>query len=174
MSSSRFVVCLLAALGCSSKGTPIAGADASDTVPVDGDTGDAAVAAPDLGPGGDFRGEAAHVAAALHGFYSASTGLWSTAGWWNSANSLTAMVDYAIATGSTTYVADIANTFAHNSSANFLNHFYDDEGWWALAWIRAYDLTHDGRYLAMAKTIFHDMVGGWDSTCGGGIWWNKD
>ena len=29
-------------------------------------------------------------------------------------------------------------------------------------------------YLAMAQSIFADMAGGWDETCGGGIWWSKD
>ncbi|OJD27112.1 hypothetical protein ACJ73_01496 [Blastomyces percursus] len=57
----------------------------------------------------------------------------------------------------------------------FINDYYDDEGWWALGWIKVYDLTGDSKYLNMARDIFEDMVGGWDdSRCGGGIWWNKD
>ena len=65
-------------------------------------------------------------------------------------------------------------TFRDNSRTNFLNEYYDDEGWWALAWIRAFDLTGDPAYLDMSKTIFADMAGGWDSHCEGGIWWRKD
>ncbi|KAK4202861.1 family 76 putative glycoside hydrolase [Triangularia verruculosa] len=55
----------------------------------------------------------------------------------------------------------------------FINEFYDDEGWWALAWIRSYDLTKNLEYLNMAERIFSDMQGGVDEICGGGIMWNK-
>jgi predicted alpha-1,6-mannanase (GH76 family) len=44
--------------------------------------------------------------------------------------------------------------------------------WWALAWINAYDLTGEIRYLKMAQTIFTAMTGGWDDVCEGGVWWN--
>ena len=109
----------------------------------------------------------------LQRFYNRSTGLWDTTGWWNSANALTATVDYSILTGSRAYVRDIAATFGKHKHGRFLNDAYDDEGWWALAWIRSYDLTRERRYLDAAKSIFADMTRGWDATCGGGIWWTK-
>lgn len=56
----------------------------------------------------------------------------------------------------------------------FINDYYDDEGWWALAWIRAYDVTGTVSYLSMAESIFADMQAGINGTCGGGLWWNKD
>ena len=43
-----------------------------------------------------------------------------------------------------------------------------------MACVDTYDLTGNQQYLAMAKTIFADMAGGWDSTCNDGIWWSKD
>ncbi|KAE9969119.1 hypothetical protein BLS_003284 [Venturia inaequalis] len=55
----------------------------------------------------------------------------------------------------------------------FLNGFYDDEAWWALAWIKVYDLTKTPQYLQAANDIFADMVDtGYNATCGG-IWWDK-
>ncbi|KAH0437345.1 glycosyl hydrolase [Colletotrichum camelliae] len=57
---------------------------------------------------------------------------------------------------------------------NFINDFYDDEGWWALGLIRAYDITTDQDYLDMAKRIFADMEGGGNTNCNGGIYWSKD
>ena len=58
--------------------------------------------------------------------------------------------------------------------------YYDDEGWWALAWIAAYDLTGNAQYLAEAKTIFADMRSVFGKTpCStnaggtGGIWWDR-
>ncbi|KAK4691239.1 hypothetical protein P7C71_g5716, partial [Lecanoromycetidae sp. Uapishka_2] len=55
----------------------------------------------------------------------------------------------------------------------FLNEYYDDEGWWALAWLKVYDLTKQERYLQMAIEIFEDMKAGWGGECGG-LWWNKE
>lgn len=115
--------------------------------------------------------------AALLRSYVPSTGLYETTGWWNSANATTTVADYARVSGKRVeYEVTLANTFtvAQKQGAGFLNKFYDDEGWWALAWIDAYDLTGDKRYLEMAESIFKDMAGGWDDTCGGGIWWSKD
>lgn len=58
------------------------------------------------------------------------------------------------------------------SNGDWLNWFYDDEGWWALGWLKVYDITNDTAYLNTAIDIFDDMVKGWGATCGG-IWWNK-
>ncbi len=119
---------------------------------------------------------ASHAVTTLQSWYDQSTGLYQTTGWWNSANAITVLVDYARVRRSSQYDSIFVKTFtaAQKENPKFLNKFYDDEGWWALAWIDAYDLTGNKQYLLMAKTIFGDMAGGWDSTCGGGIWWNKD
>jgi predicted alpha-1,6-mannanase (GH76 family) len=120
--------------------------------------------------------QAAAAVKTLQGWYNQSTGVYDTTGWWNSANAITTLVDYARVSRSTEYNSVLSNTFsaAQKQSPYFLNKYYDDEGWWALAWIDAYDLTGNQQYLTMAKMIFADMAGGWDSTCGGGIWWSKD
>jgi predicted alpha-1,6-mannanase (GH76 family) len=55
----------------------------------------------------------------------------------------------------------------------FLNGFYDDEGWWALAWIKVYDVIGGKQHLDVARDIFDDMVAtGYNASCGG-IWWNR-
>ena len=59
-----------------------------------------------------------------------------------------------------------------NGFSGFLNDFYDDEGWWALAWLQIYDLTKQQQYLQTATDIFEDMKKGWGGTCGG-LWWDK-
>jgi predicted alpha-1,6-mannanase (GH76 family) len=116
--------------------------------------------------------------------------------WWDSANALTAVIDYMAVTGDRAYLEPVVeNTFAKAPGTRrpvyrrpvsgawpflrlghyqgFINGFYDDEGWWALAWIAAYDLTGDEKYLAAAGDIFQDMAAGWDDFWGGGIYWGK-
>lgn len=115
--------------------------------------------------------------AVLQAWYSQSSGLYaSPSGWWNAANSTNVLANYARVTGDATYNSVLANTFsaAQKSHANFLNAYYDDQQWWALAWIAAYDLTGSASYLSMAETIFANVAAnGWDTTtCGGGVWWS--
>ena len=149
---------------------------------------------------------------ALQSWYDPAAGMWDTTGWWNSANCLTVLADFAILDPSdankdninsviqttftnaqkTTQVAQktvsdkalTESSYTKLSSrsteatasgyAGFINNYYDDEGWWALALIRSYDVTQNTEYLDMAEHIFDDMKNGTDDTCGGGIWWSKD
>ncbi|ATY65455.1 Glycoside family 76 [Cordyceps militaris] len=57
---------------------------------------------------------------------------------------------------------------------DFINEYYDDEGWWALGLIHAYDYTHCQEYLDSAVRIFNDMQGGGGTNCSGGIYWSKE
>jgi predicted alpha-1,6-mannanase (GH76 family) len=120
-----------------------------------------------------------------------------TTRWWNSANAITAVIGYMSASGDRSYLKSVVeNTFTkapgvhrpvttwaslfrsmralrRASYPGFINGFYDDEGWWALAWIDAYDLTGEEKYLTAAEDIFLDMTGGWDDVWSGGIYWGK-
>jgi hypothetical protein len=62
-------------------------------------------------------------------------------------------------------------TAEDSDNHNFENHYVDDEGWWALHWIRAYDLTKTQKYLDLAGDLVNDM-NQWQA-CSGGIWWSK-
>lgn len=109
--------------------------------------------------------------------YSERSGLWRGTGWWNNANVLTALIRFAKWTDQKEkYLPILENTLvqAQRRNKNFLNEFYDDEGWWALAWVDAYELTNDKKYLDQAETIFLDMTTGWSELYGGGMHWKKD
>ena len=138
------------------------------------------------GNGPDYRAAAAAGISVLQGWYSRRTGLWNTTGWWNSGNALTAVIRYSQATGDRTHVAVVENTFTkaqrgflrvQRRKPGFINDYFDDNLWWALAWVAAGDLTPEKRdqerYRAAAQAIFAHSLSGWDDTCGGGLWWNE-
>lgn len=86
-------------------------------------------------------------------------------------------------------VAGVAQMFRTMFQANSADNFaiystqgvYDDEGWWALAWLAVYDLlgtssVADERQMAgdalwMAEFIFNNMSSQWTWRCGGGCCW---
>lgn len=117
-----------------------------------------------------------------------TTGIWETAGWWNSASLLTTLIRYSEVTGSKEYFTVIDDVFEKarqyelgtdetgttHYRTNFINDYYDDEGWWALAFIEADRVTKQRKYLQMAETIFEDMTTGWSDECNGGIYWRKN
>ncbi len=123
----------------------------------------------------------------LQQWYDYETGLWETTSWWNGANALTALIRYGQSTEADSLVDVVENTFlktkqfrvpaTENTKAwfctNYINDYYDDEGWWALAWLDAWEWTGNQEYLGMARYIFKDITLGWDETCGGGILWKK-
>ena len=123
----------------------------------------------------DFRAAAAAGMAALQRWYAPSRGLWRSTGWWNAANALTAVIAYTRATGDQSFAGVIDTTFrrAPRKNADFVNSYYDDNGWWGLAWVAAWDLTGDARYLDAARVIFARTAEGWDDTFGGGVWWSR-
>jgi len=122
----------------------------------------------------EYRAWANAGIAALQRWYRPGTGLWAGTGWWNSANALTAVIRYTALTGDESHADVIATTFtaAQRQHANFVNTYYDDNAWWALAWIAAFDLTRDQRYLEAARTLFARNTAAWDGSCGGGLRWH--
>jgi predicted alpha-1,6-mannanase (GH76 family) len=135
---------------------------------------------------GDLQGEItvtqAHAQACidrLMSWYNPGTGLWNTTGWWNSANSLEATINYARLTNDHQYDSLIENTFNQARSYSepggvpFSANYYDDQLWWCLALIAAYDLLKDNKFLNAAIAIFHDCGYAVDTVCGGGLWWDR-
>ena len=124
---------------------------------------------------------------ALMSSYDPYNGWWPSS-WWNSAATLTSVIDFARTTGTHGYDWVIARTFDQNKGVfaagvrssdaiegHFISRSIDDSGWWAIAWLDAYDYTGDSRYLSEAVTIANYVQQYWDTgTCGGGVWWDRE
>ncbi len=124
--------------------------------------------------GDDFNANTEAGVQILQQWYNGS-GTYDSTGWWNSANGIEALIEDIIANNDSQYQAALTNTYDQNASGDFLDSYYDDDGWWCNSWIRAYDVSGNTNFLNMAKIIFANITNGWDTTnqlCPGGIWWD--
>ena len=101
--------------------------------------------------------------------------LWKRGGWWNSANILESLIDFNRLTHQD-FKRCLNNLYikhVHVYRGHFImGHSFDDNEWWGLVWLKAFDMTGDKRYLRVARGIFNDMVNrAWDNKCDGGVRW---
>ncbi len=123
----------------------------------------------------------------VENWYNANDGSWDGLRFWQAANAMHVIADYAALRPITGVAQMLWTTFLANSAENYAVYgaqpVFDDEGWWALAWLAAYDLLKDSEvleerrmaddFLWMAEFIFNDMSSQWTGKCGGGCCWDK-
>ena len=100
----------------------------------------------------------------------------STFNYWPQAHALDVLVDAYMRTQSSVYTGLMDQWFTGvplKNGGSFLGQYYDDEGWNALAMLRAYDVTKDTKWSDAAKAVWADIQTGWNDTMGGGIAWQK-
>lgn len=94
--------------------------------------------------------------------------------WWQ-AHGLDAMVDASLRVNDDRYFEMISDFYdgVNETNNGFINDFYDDMSWMAMAFLRAHELTGEVRYLSCSELLWNDIITGWNETHGGGICWNK-
>jgi len=100
----------------------------------------------------------------------------TTFNYWPQAHALDVLVDAYLRTQSSTYTGYMDQWYTGVPAKNggsFLGQYYDDEGWNALAMLRAYDVTKDTKWKDAAEAVWADIQTGWNATMGGGIAWQK-
>lgn len=102
--------------------------------------------------------------------FSPVAGSWDT-GWWQNANILQTIMQGYQATHNPVYKNDVRLAFNMNM---FISTGYnDDEGWWGLTWVMAYNTFHERQYLYQAEYSFNYMKQSWSASLGGGLTWNQ-
>jgi predicted alpha-1,6-mannanase (GH76 family) len=96
---------------------------------------------------------------------------WMYAHYWD------ALLDAAERRGKNAYSGTVSMFYELQAQRGWLDDYYDDENWIALALLHSYSVTGESIYLDQAKTVFADIMKGWDETCcgahPGGIFWHK-
>ena len=97
--------------------------------------------------------------------------------YWPQAHALDVMIDAYARNNNLTYKTTIDQWYdgvKKNNGNTFLNQFYDDMEWNALAMLRAYNITSDEKFKTAAIDVWKDIQTGWNTNAGGGIAWKKD
>ena len=96
--------------------------------------------------------------------------------YWPQAHALDVMLDAYSRTGDPDYRRRIDEWYEgvyRENKGSFLNEYYDDMQWNALAMLRAYGITGDEKFRASVETLWSEIKAGWTDVAGGGIMWSK-
>ncbi|HKO79426.1 MAG TPA: glycoside hydrolase family 76 protein [Chitinophagaceae bacterium] len=110
-------------------------------------------------------------------FYLANNTAGDWAQYWPNAHALDVLIDAYLRSPSPSIKArmdDLVNGVKAKNGNTWLNYYYDDMEWMALACLRAYQATNDVMYKDITDVLWTDIKNGWSSDLNGGIWWRKD
>lgn len=106
-------------------------------------------------------------------FYANSDGDTTLNYWWQ-AHALDVLTDVWYRTGDSVWQkrmkACCAGVWSRNGQS-FVNDFYDDMEWMALAQLRAYVATGDVAFLRQVRVLWDTIQAGWTDVQGGGVSW---
>lgn len=95
--------------------------------------------------------------------------------WWH-AHTVDALIDAYERTGEKKYMdrihKELRGTYRANGNT-FLNNWYDDMEWMALALLRLWDITRENVYRDQVCEIWEDIKTAWNDHMGGGLAWRK-
>jgi predicted alpha-1,6-mannanase (GH76 family) len=114
------------------------------------------------------------IMARLLTYFRRFTGRWKTPTGeaWQPALAVDAVVNSYERTHDPLYLDVIERSFRRYRGRR--SRYYDDDGWYLKAWLRAYHVTGSAAFLDEAESLFQEMTRGWDDVCGGGLWWSRD
>ena len=97
--------------------------------------------------------------------------------YWPTAHALDVLVDLYVRNPNAATKARMDEAIAGVKVKNgntYINYYYDDMEWMALACLRAFKATNDVQYKDIVLLLWADIKNGWSTDLGGGIWWRKD
>ena len=148
------------------------------------DVGTPAPPAGSNGPVYDWTKIADSAQSSMTYFWSASGKVYltsnSSADWgqyWPNAHALDVLIDAYVRNPSPAVKArmdELVNGVKAKNGNTWINYYYDDMEWMALACLRAYQATNDAQYKTITDLLWADIKAGWSNDLNGGIWWRKD
>ena len=107
----------------------------------------------------------------LRCFYNSFTGIFDFELLWQSGNSIETLSNvYKDIPIPNSWDISLRNTF--NKTDEVVDNCFDDNQWWLIGWISAYELTGRIEYLNRAANAFdYVAINAWTDQCGGGVMW---
>ncbi len=110
-------------------------------------------------------------------YFSAINNATNWTSYWPTAHALDVLVDLYLRKPSAslkTRMDEVVTGLKAKNGNTYINYYYDDMEWMALACLRAYNATNVVQYKDISMLLWADIKNGWSSDLGGGIWWRKD